>query len=839
MKGQLYFSEEEDTVQEKYNFKEVEKKWQDRWEKEELYRVEEDPQKEKYYCLEMFPYPSGKLHMGHVRNYSIGDVVARFKTMRGHNVLHPMGWDSFGLPAENAAIQNHIPPAKWTMGNIQNMKEQLKSMGLSYDWSREVTTSLPDYYKWTQWLFLQFYKHGLAYKKKGYVNWCPSCATVLANEQVVNGACERCDTSVDKKALEQWYFRITDYAQELLDSLDDLPGWPDKVKIMQKNWIGRSEGAEIYFTVEKTGEKIPIYTTRQDTVFGVTYMVLAPEHPMVDKLIAGTKYEPSVRDFVKKVQQMTEIDRTSAETEKEGIFTGAYAINPINQEKVPIWVTNYVLYEYGTGAVMGVPAHDKRDFMFAQKYNLPIRFVIQPSEQEVNKAEMTEAYVEDGIMINSGSFDGLTSEEGRRKVAEFLEEKGAGKFMVNYRLRDWLISRQRYWGAPIPIVYCEKCGALPVPEKDLPVILPLDVEFRPTGESPLNHFPEFLHTTCPQCGGPAKRETDTMDTFVCSCWYFLRYADPQNAEEAFRKEKADYWMNVDQYIGGVEHAIMHLMYARFFTKALADFGLIETREPFRNLLTQGMVLKDGLKMSKSKGNVVSPEEIIKKYGAETARLFILFAAPPERDLEWSDRGVEGSYRFINRVWRLVYNYLQDLNQNRERYVSTKDLSSADKDLRRLMHTTIKKVTEDLELRFNFNTAISAIMEFVNGLYHYREEEKQNKLLLQEAIEMLLILLAPFAPHLSEELWEAVGHKESVHLQSWPKYDEEALKTEEIEIVLQINGKVRERLVVPAGLSREALEKLALNTEKVQTAAAGKQIKKVIVVPGKLVNVVVK
>ncbi|MGI6587398.1 MAG: leucine--tRNA ligase [Peptococcia bacterium] len=826
-------------MQEKYNFKEVEKKWQDRWEKEELYRVEEDPQKEKYYCLEMFPYPSGKLHMGHVRNYSIGDVVARFKTMRGHNVLHPMGWDSFGLPAENAAIQNHIPPAKWTMGNIQNMKEQLKSMGLSYDWSREVTTSLPDYYKWTQWLFLQFYKHGLAYKKKGYVNWCPSCATVLANEQVVNGACERCDTSVDKKALEQWYFRITDYAQELLDSLDDLPGWPDKVKIMQKNWIGRSEGAEIYFTVEKTGEKIPIYTTRQDTVFGVTYMVLAPEHPMVDKLIAGTKYEPSVRDFVKKVQQVTEIDRTSAETEKEGIFTGAYAINPINQEKVPIWVTNYVLYEYGTGAVMGVPAHDERDFMFAQKYNLPIRFVIQPSEQEVNKAEMTEAYVEDGIMINSGSFDGLTSEEGRRKVAEFLEEKGAGKFMVNYRLRDWLISRQRYWGAPIPIVYCEKCGALPVPEKDLPVILPLDVEFRPTGESPLNHFPEFLHTTCPQCGGPAKRETDTMDTFVCSCWYFLRYADPQNAEEAFRKEKADYWMNVDQYIGGVEHAIMHLMYARFFTKALADFGLIETREPFRNLLTQGMVLKDGLKMSKSKGNVVSPEEIIKKYGAETARLFILFAAPPERDLEWSDRGVEGSYRFINRVWRLVYNYLQDLNQNRERYVSTKDLSSADKDLRRLMHTTIKKVTEDLELRFNFNTAISAIMEFVNGLYHYREEEKQNKLLLQEAIEMLLILLAPFAPHLSEELWEAVGHKESVHLQSWPKYDEEALKTEEIEIVLQINGKVRERLVVPAGLSREALEKLALNTEKVQTAAAGKQIKKVIVVPGKLVNVVVK
>ncbi|MDD2432868.1 MAG: leucine--tRNA ligase [Clostridia bacterium] len=825
-------------MQEKYNFKEVEKKWQDRWEKEELYRVEEDSPEEKYYCLEMFPYPSGKLHMGHVRNYSIGDVVARFKTMRGYNVLHPMGWDSFGLPAENAAIQNHIPPAKWTMDNIKSMKEQLKAMGLSYDWSREVTTSLPDYYKWTQWLFLQFYKHGLAYKKKGYVNWCSDCNTVLANEQVVNGACERCDTPVDKKALEQWYFRITDYAQELLDSLADLPGWPDKVKIMQENWIGRSEGAEIYFTVEKTGEKIPVYTTRQDTVFGVTYVVLAPEHPLVKKLIAGTNYEQSVQDFVKKVQQMTEIDRTSAETEKEGIFTGAYAINPINQEKVPIWVTNYVLYEYGTGAVMGVPAHDERDFMFARKYNLPIRFVIQPLEQKTNEAEMTEAYVEDGMMINSGSFNGLTSAEGRRKVAEFLEEKGAGKFMVNYRLRDWLISRQRYWGAPIPIVYCEQCGTLSVPEKDLPVILPLDVEFRPTGESPLNNYPEFLHTTCPQCGGAATRETDTMDTFVCSCWYFLRYTDSQNTEEAFRREKADYWMNVDQYIGGVEHAIMHLMYARFFTKALADFGLLEAREPFQNLLTQGMVLKDGLKMSKSKGNVVSPEEIIKKYGAETARLFILFAAPPERDLEWSDRGVEGSYRFINRVWRLIYHYLQDLKQNKEKFVSTQDLSSADQDLRRLMHSTIKRVTEDLELRFNFNTAISAIMEFVNGLYHYREEEKQNAPLLREAIEMLLTILAPFTPHLSEELWEAVGHQESIHLQSWPEYDEEALKTEEIEIVLQINGKVREHLIVPVEISREEIEKLALNTERVQKTAIGKEIKRVIVVPGKLVNVVI-
>jgi len=827
-------------VQERYNFKDIEKKWQERWERDAVYRVEEEPQKEKYYCLEMFPYPSGNLHMGHVRNYSIGDVVARFKKMRGYNVLHPMGWDSFGLPAENAAIKHHIAPMTWTLDNIRNMREQLKAMGLSYDWQREVTTSLPDYYKWTQWLFLQFYKHNLAYKKKAHVNWCPSCATVLANEQVVDGGCERCETPVEKKALEQWYFRITAYAQELLDSLVDLPGWPEKVKTMQENWIGRSEGVEIIFTVEKTGEKIPIYTTRPDTVFGVTYIVLAAEHPMVNKLIDGTSYEKPVKEFVKKVQQLTEIARTFAETEKEGIFTGAYAINPINQERIPIWVTNYVLYEYGTGAVMGVPAHDERDYMFAQKYELPIRFVIRPAEQEIDPEEKQEAYVDDGIMFNSGSFNGLTSAEGRHKIAEYLEEMGAGKVMVNYRLRDWLISRQRYWGAPIPIIYCEKCGVVSVPEQDLPVILPLDVEFRPTGESPLNNIPEFLHTSCPECGGPATRETDTMDTFVCSSWYFLRYADAQNTEEAFSREKVDYWMNVDQYIGGVEHAILHLMYARFFTKALADFGLVGVREPFQNLLTQGMVLKDGFKMSKSKGNVVSPEEIINKYGADTARLFILFAAPPERDLEWSDRGVEGSYRFIQRVWRLIYHYLQDLSEAKDKFVNNGVNSSADKDLRRLLHGTIKRVTEDIELRFNFNTAISAIMELVNGLYHYRSEvEKQNAQLLQETIEKLLILLAPFTPHLSAELWEAVGLKDSVHSQDWPAYDEAALKTEEVEIVIQINGKVRDRLVIPVELGREELEKQALSTEKVQAAISGKEVRKVITVPGKLVNIVVK
>lgn len=822
-------------MQERYNFSEIEEKWQKKWTDSNMYKVDQDPAKEKYYCLEMFPYPSGNLHMGHVRNYSIGDVVARFKTMRGYNVLHPMGWDAFGLPAENAAIKHGIPPAKWTLDNINNMRRQLKSMGISYDWDREVTTCLPDYYKWTQWLFLQFYKNGLAYKKKAHVNWCPSCATVLANEQVVDGACERCDTVVEKKALEQWFFRITDYAQELLDSLADLPGWPEKVRTMQENWIGRSEGAEIHFTVEKTGEKIPVYTTRQDTVFGVTYLVLAPEHPMVEKLIAGTEYEQPVKNFVKNVQQMTEIVRTSTETEKEGMFIGAYVINPLNGERVPIWVANYVLLDYGTGAVMGVPAHDERDFAFAKKYNLPMRIVIEPVGQELKLEEMTTAYTEDGIMVNSGQFTGLPNKEGLVRVANYLEETGKGKKKVNFRLRDWLISRQRYWGAPIPIIYCEKCGTVPVPEKDLPVYLPLDVEFRPTGESPLNHIPEFLHTTCPECGGPAKRETDTMDTFVCSSWYFLRYTDPQNTEEAFAKEKVDYWMNVDQYIGGVEHAILHLLYARFFTKALSNFGLVSEREPFKNLLTQGMVLKDGSKMSKSKGNVVSPEEIIKKYGADTARLFILFAAPPERDLEWSDQGVEGSYRFLNRVWRLVYHYQKELQEIKPQDI----LAPEDKDLHRLIHGTIKKVTEDIEQRFNFNTAISAIMELVNGLYQYKERPNQNLQLVKEAIDSLLLLLAPFAPHITEELWEAVGHKDSVHKQSWPAYNEQALVADEVEVVLQINGKVRDRLVVPAQIDRAELEKAVLVMDKAKAAIEGKEIVKIITVPGKLVNIVVK
>jgi len=823
-------------MQELYDFSTMEKIWQEKWEKQNLYKVSEDANKKKYYCLEMFPYPSGNLHMGHVRNYSIGDVIARFKTMRGYNVLHPMGWDSFGLPAENAAIKHGIPPAKWTLENINNMRSQLKSMGISYDWDREVASCLPDYYKWTQWLFLQLYKNGLAYKKKAGVNWCPSCATVLANEQVVDGACERCEALVEKKALEQWFFRITDYAQELLDYLDKLPGWPDKVKTMQENWIGRSEGAEINFTVEKTDEKIPVFTTRQDTLFGATYLVLAPEHPMVEELIRGSEYEKPIQDFVRNVRQLTEIARTSTETEKEGMFIGSYVINPLTKEKIPIWVANYVLYEYGTGAVMGVPAHDERDFAFAKKYQLTIRVVIQPEGEKIELETMDTAYVEDGVMYNSGSFTGLSSLEGRKQIAEHLEKIEQGRQRITYRLRDWLISRQRYWGAPIPIVYCDKCGALPVPDESLPVMLPLNVEFRPTGESPLNYIPEFLHTTCPQCGGEARRETDTMDTFVCSSWYFLRFCDPQNSNEAVSKEKSDYWMNVDQYIGGVEHAILHLMYSRFFTKALNDFGLISTREPFLNLLTQGMVLKDGTKMSKSKGNVVSPEEIINKYGADTARLFILFASPPERDLEWSDQGVEGSYRFLRRVWRLVYSYFNEIATGEQ---LQKELSADDKDIRRLLHGTIKKVTEDIEQRFNFNTAISAIMELVNGLYHYKEKEEKNSVLFKEAIDSLIILMAPFTPHLSEELWAASGRTESVHLQPWPTYSEEALLADEVEVVLQINGKVRDRLMVPAQLAPKELEQTVLAMERAQSAIEGKTLVKVITIPGKLVNIVVK
>lgn len=783
----------------------------------------------------MFPYPSGNLHMGHVRNYSIGDVIARFKTMHGYNVLHPIGWDSFGLPAENAAIKHKTPPAKWTKENIANMNRQLHAMGLSYDWDREVTTCLPEYYKWTQWFFLQFYKKGLAYKKGASVNWCPGCQTVLANEQVVEGKCERCDSVVEKKSLEQWFFKITEYADRLLKDLDKLQGWPNKVRVMQENWIGRSEGAILRFPVQESDDIIEVFTTRPDTVFGLSYMVLAPEHPLVEKLIAGTKYEADVRAFVKEVQQMTEVERVSTELEKKGIFIGAHVVSPADGKIVPILVGNYIIYEYGTGAVMGVPAHDERDFLFAKKYDLPITIVVMPEGKELRVEDMTEASKENGIMVNSGQFNGMKNEDAKKAIVDYLAEKGMGEMKVNFRLRDWLISRQRFWGAPIPIIYCDHCGTVPVPEEQLPVMLPHDVDFKPTGESPLKYMEEFVNTTCPICGRPARRETDTMDTFVCSSWYYLRYTDARNDKEAFAKENADHWMNVDQYIGGVEHAILHLLYARFFTKVLYDMGLVSVDEPFQNLLTQGMVLMDGSKMSKSKGNIVSPEAIIDKFGADTARLFILFAAPPERDLEWNDQAVEGCYRFINRVWRLAYDYVQSRGgENAE----AGELSRKDKDMRRLVHTTIKRVTDDAGTRFNFNTAISAIMELVNGLYQYREVADYNKAVMAEAVDTLVLLLAPFIPHVTEELWQDLGHGESVHKQKWPVVDEAALVADEVTVIVQVNGKVRDKILMPVNLDKAETEKMVLAQPKIAEILTGKEVKKVVVVPNKLVNVVV-
>ncbi len=825
----------------RYNFRLVEKKWQERWEKTDAFRAVEDTSAPKFYCLEMFPYPSGNLHMGHVRNYAIGDVVARFYRMNGYNVLHPMGWDAFGLPAENAAIKHGIPPAKWTWDNIKNMRRQLKMMGVSYDWNREVATCHPDYYRWTQWLFLQFYHKGLAYKKRSAVNWCPSCATVLANEQVIGGRCERCDTEVTKKDLEQWFFRITEYAERLLQDLEKLPGWPDKVKIMQENWIGKSTGAEIVFKAEN-GKEIRVFTTRPDTIFGVTYLVLAPEHPLVQELIEGKPGADAVRAFIERVRVQSEIDRTSTEAEKKGIFTGAYAVNPFNGERIPIWIANYVLLEYGTGAVMGVPAHDQRDLEFARKYGLPVRVVIQPFGQDLDPETMTQAYTEPGLMVNSGEFSGIDSEVARLRIISYAEEKGYGRPQVNYRLRDWLISRQRYWGAPIPIIYCDRCGTVPVPEKDLPVLLPVDVAFEPTGESPLLKAEEFLNTNCPSCGGPARRETDTIDTFVCSSWYFLRYCSPHDPERAFDPEKVRYWMPVDQYIGGVEHAILHLMYARFFTKVLHDLGLVPIDEPFTNLLTQGMVLKEGAKMSKSKGNVVSPEEIIEHYGADTARLFILFAAPPERDLDWSDQGVEGAYRFINRVWRLVQHVAPVVRTSRGVSAGSGDLRQEERELRRATHRSIQKVTEDIRTRFNFNTAVSSIMELVNAMYHYTEQVPQadwNTAVLRESVINLVLLLAPFTPHLTEELWEMLGEPGSVHDQKWPGFDPAALVQEEIEIVVQVNGRLRDRLNVPAGISTGEMEGIVLAQPRVKELLSGKELVRVICVPGKLVNLVVR
>ena len=826
-------------MNEKYNFKEIEQKWQKYWEENQCFKTVEDDSKEKYYCLEMFPYPSGKLHMGHVRNYSIGDVVARFKKMDGYNVLHPMGWDSFGLPAENAAIKHGIHPSKWTWDNISEMRNQLKQLGLSYDWDREVATCHEEYYKWMQWIFIQFYNRGLAYKKENPVNWCPSCQTVLANEQVVDGCCERCKSPVGKKNLSQWYLKITDYADRLLDNLDKLDGWPNKVKTMQRNWIGRSTGAEVDFAIKDDDRKMKIFTTRCDTLFGVTYMVMAPEHPYVMSLVEGTEYEQPVKDYLDKVQHMSEIERTSTTNEKTGVFIGRYAINPLNGKEVPIFISDYVLMDYGTGAIMAVPAHDQRDFDFAKKFNLEIIPVVDPQNPEIDLYNLKEAFVAEGTMINSGEFNGLNNRDAIEKVAAYLEEKGIGKKTVNYRLRDWLISRQRYWGCPIPMVYCDDCGWVPEKEENLPVLLPTDVEFTGKGESPLTTSKVFAHAVCPKCGKPARREMDTMDTFLDSSWYFLRYCDPKNSKAPFDFSKVSYWFGengVDQYIGGVEHAILHLMYSRFFMMALYDMGLVSCEEPFQNLLTQGMVNKDGKKMSKSLGNVVSPEEIINKYGADTARLFILFAAPPERELDWSDAGVEGSYRFLNRVYRLVYEF-------KEKYPEVPACfevkTAADKSLNYMLNTAIKKVSEDVGGRFSFNTAISSIMELVNEMYRYKEGTDVNPGLFGKAVKELIIILSPFTPHICEEMWEHMGQKGSLTTVAWPEYDEDALVKDEIEIVVQVNGKLKEKLMVESNLTKEQLEKIAMEHEKVQALLEGKTVVKVIAVPNRLLNIVVK
>ena len=828
-------------IQEKYAPHDIEAKWQKYWEENKTFKVEMDKDKPKSYVLEMFPYPSGNLHMGHVRNYSIGDVIARFRTMKGFNVLHPMGWDSFGMPAENAAIKHNIPPKKWTLENIANMTRQLKALGLSYDWDREVTTCKEDYYKWTQWFFELFYKRGLAVKKESAVNWCDTCNTVLANEQVIDGKCWRCDHEVVKKDLSQWFFKITDYADELLKDLDLLPGWPERVKTMQHNWIGRSEGLEFSFEIPALNDTVAVYTTRPDTAYGVTFMALAAEHPLIKKICENNPKADEINAFCERVRNQSEIERTSSESEKEGVFTGVYCINPFTGRKVEIWVTNYVLYDYGTGAVMGVPTGDQRDWMFADKYGIEKIVTICPIGKELKLEEMTCAYEEkEGMLVNSGEFTGMEMHKAMSAIMDKAEAEGFGKRRVNYRLRDWLISRQRYWGAPIPIIYCPHCGEVLVPEDQLPVRLPEDVSFNAGAKSPLATSEEFVHCKCPKCGADATRETDTMDTFLCSSWYYLRYTDPKNAEKAFDKDANMYWGPVDQYIGGIEHAILHLLYSRFFLKVLRDAGMVDYDEPFSNLLTQGMVIKDGAKMSKSLGNVVSPEEILEKYGADPARLFILFAAPPERELESSDQGVEGSFRFLNRIWRIVQAFENVLAQKVTEYDHS-NLSEADKDLRRVLHSSIKKVTNDIESRFNFNTAISTMMELVNALYAYKEAAKEPKAgLVYEAISDLIKMMSPFVPHITEELWRgAIDANSSVHEQSWPECDEEALKVDNVEIVLQVNGKVRGRLTVPAEATKEELEKIAMADANVQAHIGDATVRKVICVPGRLVNIVAK
>lgn len=828
-------------MKENYFPQEIEKKWQKIWDETNAFDVPEDSSRPKYFALSMFPYPSGKLHMGHVRNYTITDVIARFKKAQGFNVLHPMGWDSFGLPAENAAMKHGANPEIWTDENIAYMTKQLKMLGLSYDWKREVTTCKPDYYKWTQWLFLQLFKKGLAYKKEAAVNWCNECGTVLANEQVIDGKCWRCDSIVEKKYLSQWFLKITDYAEVLLEDLDKLDGWGENVKTMQANWIGKSQGAIFKFPVvdAPNGEKIevPVYTTRPDTVYGITYLVVAPEYKDIEKLTTADNRD-AVEAYRANARKMTEIERLSTDRIKTGVPLGTHCKNPFNGEIFPLWTADYALVEYGTGAVMAVPTHDTRDFDFAKKYNLPMKVVI---ENPQNPSDCkNEAYTEEGILVNSNEFNGIKNTDAKKAITEKAVKEGFGEFKTQYRLRDWLISRQRYWGAPIPVVYCDKCGIVPVPEDQLPVKLPTDVDFSVVGKSPITTSKTFVETTCPICGGKARRETDTMDTFMCSSWYYLRYSDPKNTEKPFDRERVNKWLPVDQYVGGIEHAILHLLYSRFFTKALRDLGLLDFDEPFKNLLTQGMVLKDGSKMSKSKGNTVDPDEIFENYGADTARLFILSDSPPARDFDWSDAGVEGCYKFLNRVWRLISTNANDISLD---YKLNFPLKKPNDDMVRKVHIAIKGITSDIQNEFQFNTVISKYRELVNAIYEWRgvlkELDEEDKSVLSFAICSLLKLMSPVAVHLAEEAWHELGGKTSIHDEPWCEFDENLAKASSITLVIQVNGKVRDKIEVDEGLSEDELKTAAFESAKVKEFTDGKEIVKTIVVPKKLVNIVVK
>lgn len=826
---------------EEYNFGHIEKKWQKAWEDRDTFTFREDPQKTKFYCLEMYPYPSGRIHMGQVRNYAIGDVIARFKMMKGWNVIHPIGWDALGMPAENAAITQGIHPQEWTLGNISHMKEQLKRLGFSYDWSREVNTCLPEYYKWNQWIFLKMWEKGLAYRKKSWVNWCSSCQTVLANEQVIGEKCWRCDTVVSKKDMEQWFLRITDYAEELLSGHAELEKWPEHVLLMQKNWIGKSIGGHIVFPVKESSKSIEVFTTRVDTIFGATFLALSPDHPLAYELIAGSAQESGIREWIDRSSSAQRMHKDPGEMEKEGIDTGRKAINPFNGEEIPIWVSNYVLMEYGTGAIMAVPAHDQRDFEFAQKYGLPIREVIVP-EGASSSRDLVEAFEGKGYVVNSGEFSGLSSTEGSEKMIAHAEEKGFGSKSTLYRLRDWGVSRQRYWGTPIPVIYCPTCGIVGVPYEDLPVTLPMDVEFTGEEGSPLESSKSFVQTECPKCGEAAKRETDTMDTFFDSSWYYFRYCSPEESQLPFDPRPANYWLPVDLYIGGVEHAILHLIYARFFCKFFRDHGLTAVGEPFPRLLAQGMVTKDGAKMSKSKGNVVDPDDMVKDYGADTVRLYILFASPPEKEFAWSEKGVEGCYRFLNRIW---YFFQENKEQILEGGASPgkSDRSAGQGKTSRLrikMHQTVRKVSEDIEERYHLNTAISAIMEFFNLIKAEREslvKSDEGRNLLREAVEKMILLLSPFAPHLGEELWEQLGYRTLLAQTPWPSYDPELAKEERVTIVVQVNGKLRDKFEVERDMDEEIVKKTALDLTKIRNLLGDRKVRKVICIKNKLVNIV--